>query len=168
MKKLSKGSSQFVYLLVGCVFLMVVFVAIAILSGAWPGSDASAQIMSALAGSVVAAIITMFLLLGQTSSEEQKERNTKIFEEKLRVYQDFLHKLGDVVKDMKIEPEEEVELELQVAYIAMHTSSEAILNISEQVRDVVVRIKKGEDGSNEILRQLFVILSFPINFTYNS
>lgn len=160
MNKISSFFSEnktFVSLLIGCICLMALFVSVAIASGAWPGSDASSQILSALAGAVVAAIITLFLLLGQTSSEEKKERNTKIFEERLRIYQEFLHKLCDVVKDLKIEPEEEIELEFQVAYIAMHTSSESIMTISDQVRNIVVNIKKGESDSNEILSQLFII-----------
>ena len=79
-----RENKTFVSLLIGCLLLLTLFVSVATISGAWPGSDASAQILSALAGAVVAAIITLFLLLGQTSSEEKKERNTKVFEEKLR------------------------------------------------------------------------------------
>ena len=144
-------------LLIGCIILLILFVSVATISGAWPGTDTSAQILSALAGAIVAAIITLFLLLGQTSSEEKKERNTKVFEERLRIYQDFLHKLCDVVKDMKIESTEEIELEFQVAYIAMHTSTESINTISENVKKIVVKIKNEEKGSNEMLEQLFEI-----------
>ena len=150
-------NKTFVRLLVGCLLLLALFVGVATLSGAWPGSEASAQILSALAGAVVAAIITLFLLLGQTSSEEKKERNTKVFEEKLRIYQVFLQKLCDVVKDMKIDSSEEIELEFQVAYIAMHTSTESIDTISEKVKEIIVNIKEGKDGSNEMLRPLFEI-----------
>ena len=160
MKKIQafiKENKTFISLFVGCVCLLVLFVAVATISGAWPGSDASSQILSALAGAVVAAIITLFLLLGQTSSEEKKEKNTKVFEERLRIYKEFLQKLCDVVKDMKIEPAEEIELEFQVAYIAMHTSTESIDTISEKVKEIIVKIKNGEDGSNEMLRQLFEI-----------
>ena len=150
-------NKTFVRLLVGCLLLLALFVGVATLSGAWPGSEASAQILSALAGAVVAAIITLFLLLGQTSSEEKKERNTKVFEERLRIYKEFLQKLCDVVKDMKINPAEEIELEFQVAYIAMHTSTESIDTISEKVKEIIVNIKEGKDGSNEMLRPLFEI-----------
>ncbi len=151
-----KGNASYIVILIVCVILLVVFVAIATTSGAWPGSDASAQILSALAGAVVAAIITMFLLLGQTSSEEKKERNTKVFEEKLKIYQDFLHKLCDVVKDMKIEPQEEIELAFQVSYIAMHTKSDSIKNISEQVKEIVLSVKEKRENE-EILNQLLSI-----------
>ena len=59
-------------LLLGSVLLLLLFVVVATLSGAWPSSEISAQIMATLAGAVVTAIITMFLLMGQTSSEEKK------------------------------------------------------------------------------------------------
>lgn len=160
MKKIQtyiKENTTFVIILFICICLLAIFVSIATSSGAWPGTDASSQILSALAGAVVAAIITLFLLMGQTASEEKKDRNTKIFEEKLRIYQEFLRKLSDVVKDQKIAPEEEIELEFQVAYIAMHTTSNSIKKISEQVRDIVVNIKSGESDCNEMLGQLFFI-----------
>lgn len=160
MKKIKtyfKENTTFVIILIICICLLAIFVSIATSSGAWPGTDASSQILSALAGAVVAAIITLFLLMGQTASEEKKERNTKVFEEKLRIYQEFLRKLCDVVKDQKIAPEEEIELEFQVAYIAMHTTSNSIKKISEQVRDIVVNIKSGESDCNEMLGQLFFI-----------
>ena len=152
-----KENTTFVAILFVCIFLLAVFVAIATRSGAWPGTDASSQILSALAGAVVAAIITLFLLLGQTASEEKKERNTKVFEEKLRIYQEFLRKLCDVVKDQKITSEEEIELQFQVSYIAMHTSTKSINTISGQVRDIVINIKRGEADGNEMLGQLFTI-----------
>ena len=170
MKKIKtyfKENTTFVIILIICICLLAIFVSIATSSGAWPGTDASSQILSALAGAVVAAIITLFLLMGQTASEEKKERNTKVFEEKLRIYQEFLHKLCDVVKDMKIDKEEEIELEFQVAYIAMHTKSESILEISEQVKNIIVNIKEGKDERDEMLRQLFLIADTFHNELYN-
>ena len=91
--------------------------------------------------------------------EKEKERllETKVFEEKLRIYQEFLKKLCDVVKDMDITPQEEIELQFQVSYIAMHTKSDSIKIISEQVRKIVVAIKNKEKDSNNMLSQLFVI-----------
>ena len=91
--------------------------------------------------------------------EKEKERllETKIFEERLRIYQEFLRKLCDVVKDQKITPEEEIELQFQVSYIAMHTSSKTISSISEQVSDIVVNLKQSNPDANNMLMQLFSI-----------
>ena len=91
----------------------------------------------------------------QKDKEKYRLLETKVFEEKLRIYQEFLRKLCDVVKDQKITPDEEIELQFQVSYIAMHTKSEAIKIISEQVRKIVVGIKNNEKDSNNMLSQLF-------------
>ena len=90
MKKISvfiKQNRTFVAILVICMVLLILFVSIAVKSGSWPGLEASGQILSALAGAVVAAMITLFLLLGQTSSEEKKERNSKVYRLSHRVGQ---------------------------------------------------------------------------------
>ncbi len=155
--KLFRGNALLISLLSGSMILLVVFIFVATLSGAWPGEGVSAQILSALAGAVVTAIITMFLLLGQTSNEEKKERNAKIFEEKLRIYNEFLQNLCQVVKDMEISKEEEIMLEFQVAQIAMHTSTESINKISEQVSAIITGIKTKDNQTGEMLNELFAI-----------
>lgn len=153
---ISKNWKENIFL-IACVCFFVLFVIIAAISGAWPGKDVSAQFFSAMAGALVAAIITLFLLKGQTAVEADRQKDSKVFEEKLRIYQEFLRKLCDVVKDQKITADEEIELQFQVSYIAMHTKSDAIKIISEQVRKIVVGIKNNEKDSNNMLSQLFVI-----------
>lgn len=152
-----KGNSFFIALLSGSILLLLIFICVATFSGAWPGSDVSAQILSALAGAVVTAMITLFLLLGQTANEEKKERNAKVFEERLRIYNDFLQKLCSIVSDMKIDKSEEIELEFQVAQIAMHTSSDSIDTISNQVKEIITGIRNGDKSNGEILQELFLI-----------
>ena len=143
--------------LILCICLFALLVIIAAISGTWPGKDVSAQFFSAISGALIAAIITLFLLKGQTEVEADRQRDSKIFEEKLRIYKEFLSKLCDVVKDMEITPDEEIELQFQVSYIAMHTDHVAIKTISEQVRDIVVDIRNNVGGKKNMLNQLFVI-----------
>lgn len=153
---ISKNWKENIFL-IACVCFFVLFVIIAAISGAWPGKDVSAQFFSAMAGALVAAIITLFLLKGQTAVEADRKKDSKVFEEKLSIYKEFLQKLCDVVKDQRITPDEEIELQFQVSYIAMHTKSDSIKIISEQVRKIVVDIKNNEKDSNNMLSQLFVI-----------
>lgn len=153
---ISKNWKENIFL-IACVCFFVLFVIIAAISGAWPGKDVSAQFFSAMAGALVAAIITLFLLKGQTAVEADRQKDSKVFEEKLRIYKVFLHKLCDVVKDQKITPEEEIELQFQVSYIAMHTSSESIKNISVQVKDIIERIRKNDPNKKLMLKELFEI-----------
>ena len=143
--------------LILCVCFFALFVILAAVSGAWPGKDISAQFFSAMAGALVAAIITLFLLKGQTSVEADRQKDSKVFEERLSIYKEFLHKLCDVVKDQKITSEEEIELQFQVSCIAMHTSSESIKNISVQVKDIIERIKNNDTNKKLMLEELFKI-----------
>jgi len=143
--------------LVLCICFFALLVIIAAISGTWPGKDVSAQFFSAISGALIAAIITLFLLKGQTEVEADRQKDSKVFEEKLQIYKEFLRKLCDVVKDQKITPDEEIELQFQVSHIAMHTKSDSINIISEQVRKIIVDIKNKEKDSNNMLSQLFII-----------
>lgn len=93
----------------------------------------------------------------QKEKEKQRLHETKIFEEKLRIYQEFLKKLCDVVKDQNITQDEEIEMQFQVSYIAMHTKPEAIKTISDNVKKIILSIKKEENEANNMLAQLFEI-----------
>lgn len=143
--------------LILCVCFFALFVIIAAVSGAWPGKDISAQFFSAMAGALVAAIITLFLLKGQTAVEADRQKDSKVFEEKLKIYQEFLHKLCEVVKDNRITEEEKYELQFQVSYIAMHTTPSSIRIISDNVKSIIRNIKMQEDKANNMLYPLFQI-----------
>lgn len=52
---------------------------------------------AAVLGVVITAIITMILLRGQSDNDVERERAAKVFEEKLRIYKDYLHTLYDVI-----------------------------------------------------------------------
>lgn len=93
----------------------------------------------------------------QKEKEKKRLQETKVFEEKLRIYQDFLHKLCDVVKDQKITREEEIELQFQISYIAMHTKSSTIKLISDNIKEIIISLKKEEDDANNMLGRLFNI-----------
>ena len=156
MDKMIKALKENLFLIL-CICLLALFVILAAVSGSWPGKDISAQFFSAMSGALVAAIITLFLLKGQTAVEADRQKDSKVFEEKLRIYKVFLHKLCDVVKDQKITPEEEIELQFQVSCIAMHTSSESINNISLQVKNIIERIKNNDNNKKLMLEELFKI-----------
>lgn len=93
----------------------------------------------------------------QKNKEKQRLQETKIFEEKLSIYQNFLKKLCDVVKDQNITKDEEIEMQFQVSYIAMHTKPSSIKTISDNVKKIILSLKKGEDDANNMLGRLFEI-----------
>lgn len=148
-------------LLIICISLLIAFVLIAIVFSIWPGHTFISQIVAALASAMVVSIITLLLLKGQTANEEIKERNTKVFQEKLKIYNDFYQKLCGIVNDGKITPQEEIELQFQVATLTMHTEANNIAAISEQVKELITLIKHPDFSrkleSHNILKPLFEI-----------
>ena len=156
-------------------FLFLTIILSASYMGVFKGFEPYQQLIAAMLSVAATGVITALLLIFQRKQQEelnekqrifeteQKEKEkkrlleTKIFEERLRIYQEFLRKLCDVVKDQKITPEEEIELQFQVSYIAMHTSSKTISSISEQVSDIVVNLKQSNPDANNMLMQLFSI-----------
>lgn len=115
-----------------------------------------AIIASAFLGAGVTAWITNTLLDNKQRSEETKEKNIKIYGEKLRIYQDFLKCLYDVIKDGEVTDEEAIRLQFQTSYITMHTKSEHIKVIAQQVKSIVSDLK--EDNNARLMQCLFAIV----------
>ena len=121
---------------------------------------------AAVLGVIITAVITLLLLKGQSSNDVEKERSSKIFEEKLRIYQKYLATLCEVLKTGN-NPSDEINLRLkrQTSYLAMHCDSQKMVEVSTAVKELLVR--ECADGrpedrqrSNEdlVLRDLFRIV----------
>lgn len=93
----------------------------------------------------------------QRRFESESKIKTKVFEEKLIIYKEFLNTLCEVVKDKKVDTDEEIMLQFQVANLATHSKSESIQMISEQVKDIILAIKQDDENNNLMLGQLFNI-----------
>lgn len=91
--------------LIGAI-LMIAFVLLAWLCGAWMGLEIASQLFAAIAGAIIAAIITMLLLHGQTANEEKKDRNIKIYENKISVYSQFVSSMWKTLEDEEMTKEE--------------------------------------------------------------
>ena len=149
------------------VFLLIAFIILAWISHSWLETEIASQLFAALAGAVIAAFITSILLRlqtqsqaklieGQASIEQEKEKEAKVYEEKLRIYQEFLHKLNEIIRDNKIDKEEVIDLQFQVSFIDMHTSSEHIKEISMHVANIVRNINNPNEDFN-LLEEMFAI-----------
>lgn len=126
------------------------------------GKEIPGQIMGAIFGVLFTAVVTCILLQGQTNQEKTLQRNAKIFEEKLKVYQTFLGKLYDAVKDGSLTDDEKKELQYQTALVAMLCKPENIKNVSEAVNEVVNSVCPQENsasvGETDLLKGLFSIV----------
>lgn len=140
---------------------IVVFFGSAIMFGNYNTQDIWPRIVGALFGVVLSAIITMLLLSGQTRNALEKERNTEIFKEKLKIYQEYLHALCKILKDGEITSEEAVELQFLTSYISLHTKSKSICEISANASNIIhlyVGKKTPTKNTEELLKNLFEIV----------
>ena len=64
------------------------------------------DINSGVIGAILTTIITLVLLSNQTESEESLQKRSVIYEEKLRIFNEFLRTLGESFKDGKLSKEE--------------------------------------------------------------
>ena len=127
-----KKSNQYVLKIVGCMALVMVCAIIV-----FTYQDFPARLMAAILGVVITATITVVLLDGQSKKEQTAKRNSKVFEEKLKIYQNFLSTLYDVVKDRKLTEEEKLQLEFQTSLVAMHCKPKSLNLVSAAVRNVI-------------------------------
>jgi hypothetical protein len=145
---MSKNRTKFIAISVLLGF--IVFIGIAIVTKLFSSADLPVQISGALLEAVVTALITYFLLTGQTQSEESKERNMKVFEKKQEVYHNFLDNLKTIVQDGEIKigvkneegkidrtVDELKDLIFQLGYLQMHTSETTINGILDELAKMI-------------------------------
>ena len=103
------------------------------------------QIIGALIGACLTAIITMFLLIGQTKSQENKDKAIKIHEQKIRVYSSFTSSLWETLADEKLEDEELRELRGKVFNeLIFYLHPESIAPFTEIVGEICGIQQEGE------------------------
>lgn len=106
------------------------------------------EMFAAVLGVIITAVITMILLKGQSDDDVERARDAKILGEKLRIYQDYLHTLCDVIKDHSLSDEEKIRLEFQTSYVAMHCDSKYIAIVSNAVKELIEYCCPDEEGEN--------------------
>ena len=94
--------------------LLVCFVLLAWLCGAWLDLEIASQLFAAIAGAIIAAIITMLLLKGQSDSEEQKDKSIKIYENKIQVYSHFLSLMWKTLDDEELSKDEFISIRSKI------------------------------------------------------
>lgn len=151
-------------IIAGCIICMV-----AVCFNVFTDMELPSRIMAAILGVVITATITQLLLKGQTKKEVGLKRDSKIFEEKLRIYQNFLNVLYQAVKDGELSDSEKLELQFQTSLVAMHCDPENINTVSEAVKGVIDRTcnksksgkeddKKEKINDAELLKSLFEVV----------
>jgi len=88
------------------ITLIVIFIASAIIFKVYQIEILPSQFYGALIGVFITAIVTAFLLRGQTEGEVQKDKDVKIFKQKIVVYSEFTSKMWKMVYDVESDARE--------------------------------------------------------------
>jgi gas vesicle protein len=78
---------------------LVAFCFISVITGIYTPGDLQINYVGTLLGTVIAAVVTALLLSGQSSAEEVKERNVKVFEKKADIFQKYIDLVWDIWDD---------------------------------------------------------------------
>ncbi len=144
--------SDWIYIV---ILLLCTFLFLAFFFNAWPETVFLGEVFSTLSGAAIVAIITLFLLDGQTKSENETVQNSAIFKKKLEIYQDFLKSLNSIVANKKLSDSDKINMQFQVAYISIHTESKRLKTISEQVNSIIRKLELENPIKNNIYDELY-------------
>ena len=113
-------------------------------------------------GAIFTAIITVFLLLGQTETEEDKERNVKVFEKKSELFNNFIEELWKVWEDRNITLEELSHLlKLVSKDIIPYTKPESAKSILNSLNAIASEVNTQENTANKkhVQNHLYAIIN---------
>jgi len=149
------------YLLITLAVVLIAFLSCSLL-WLYPDKGVGPNMMTAFLGVFLSALVTLLLLRGQTKAEEVKDRNSQVFKEKLKIYQDFLETLNSVLEDGVVTPEEALKLKFKISMMALHTDSQRINEISKSIKEIFLAVND-RPGKLEIetvqLKELFHIVN---------
>ncbi len=128
------------------------------------GNDFSFQVLAACFGALLTMFITYALLNSQTNIEENKDKNIKIYENKINVYSEFISIMWNTMDDGKISNDEYKKLRQEVFNkLIFYLNGTQIENIKECIDKLGDILKKpGEEAeapenTKEIIQQFAYI-----------
>lgn len=132
-----KKSPTTLFFIICCILLILLFstphlLKIARITIPEQCSDLSAATISI----IITACVTGLLLQCQSNTDEQREKNAKVYEQKLNVCLDFLKELCNIVEDGKITAEEANHLKFTFSYVAIHLSEKSMVAISKHLSTI--------------------------------
>jgi hypothetical protein len=132
------------FVAISVVIGFVAFIGIAIVTNLFSSADLPVQISGALLEAVITALITYFLLSGQTSQEKERDKDVRIFEEKVTVYSEFSEKLwGMITDDNEVSNEELIELrKLCFSKLVFYLNDAQIKCISDEIRQIDIAAER--------------------------
>ncbi len=132
----------------------LLFVASAVIFKIYQIEILPSQFYGALIGVVITAIITGFLLQGQTDQGMKRDKDVRIFEQKIRVYSEFTERMWAMFDDGKVTDEELKELRaICFRRLVFYLDSTQIEKITEQIDSIRDTSMKAAGAITHILQR---------------
>ena len=141
------------------LIIMIILLGVAVACHLFGWRDAPFQFLAACLGAGVTVIITNILLVEQTKQQDTLQKNraateeelqnkakqmeleqiieTERYKTKLRIYQEYLERLCDVVRDRELTTDEKIDMQFRTAYLAMHSDVGHIEKVSSSIKDII-------------------------------
>lgn len=141
----------------GIIILALLFIAAAVIFQIFDIEILPSQFYGALIGVVITAIITVFLLQGQSDKEIAREKDVKIFEEKIKVYSEFTGKLWGMLADDGVITNNELNELRTICFrqLVFYLDNKQIKEIHEQIANIS---SESEDATRKALAKITNIL----------
>ncbi|MCG7280805.1 hypothetical protein MHJ94_05780 [Chryseobacterium taklimakanense] len=139
-------------LYIGLGILFTISISIFVFNAIYQGSVPKIveEINNSSIGAILTAIITVLLLSQQSSSEEVKERNVRVFEEKSERFNTFINKLWDIWDDRVVSLEELNELiKLVSKDIVLYTKPETVDKILSHLIEIAEQAKPDKSNNKD-------------------
>ena len=122
-------------------------------------SSGLVAIVSAILGVIMTVAVTAFLLKAQSETESRKDKDIRIYQQKINIYAKFTEKMWGMLADNKITKEKLKELrnfcfQKLVFYL---NNDKQITEISEQIR--IIEIEEDGDGIADNTRQAIALIT---------
>jgi hypothetical protein len=117
--------------------------------------------IAAFLEAVVTAVITVVLLSGQSTAEEVKERNVKVFEKKSKIFQDYIDTVWKIWEDAAVSKDEYLELTtIYYKTLMIYLKKESLTSIGESLIKIGDYIGKESNDNYLALRNcIFAIIN---------
>ena len=124
-------------------------------------SQGMAIVVSAALGAILTAIITRMVIGSQLQSEQEKEKNIKIYEMKMQVYSDFISKMWNLYADGRLDAQELNVLRSEVfnklIFMLRKEDFGKLTKNVEELRRCVEDAERKEDDPDQIIKTLGMI-----------
>ena len=130
----------------------------------WEYSGFAKSMMGILMGTVALGVITGIIIIFQSIVSMDREKNQKIFDERLKLYREFINKTMGIVSDNLLDPIERDQLKVIEKEILMIASPETYKKWMILYKDILKLKANENDKENEDDDVIFSISDKSIEF----